>query len=247
MRRKRRIPDFSGEFSGDLSGDLSGTLFDDEEVFQMIKENRKTLIIASIVTVLPILAGVLVWDRLPDLMATHFGLDNQANGFSSKPVAVFGIPLFCLALLWAAALFTSGDPRRKNVSRKVTALTFWVVPAVSLVCAAAIYPYNLGIHVDISFIMGIFLGAMFAAIGNYLPKTRQNYTIGIKVPWTLDNEKNWNMTHRFGGYLWMAGGILMIILTLAGLMKPGVMIAILLIISLVPCIYSWWLHSARGY
>ena len=87
----------------------------------MIKENRKTLIIASIVTVLPILAGVMIWDRLPDMMATHFGLDNQANGFSSKPVAVFGIPLFCLALLWAAALFTSGDPRRKNVSRKVTA------------------------------------------------------------------------------------------------------------------------------
>ncbi len=55
------------------------------------------------------------------------------------------------------------------------------------------------------------------------------------------------MSGDLSGYLWMAGGILMIILTLAGLMKPEVMIAILLIISLVPCIYSWWLHSARGY
>ena len=78
----------SGDLSGNMSGDcleiISGNFFDDEEVFQMIKENRKTLIIASIVTVLPILAGVLVWDRLPDLMATHFGLDNQANGFSTN-------------------------------------------------------------------------------------------------------------------------------------------------------------------
>lgn len=213
----------------------------------MIKENRKTLIIVSIVTVLPILVGVFFWDRLPDLMATHFGFDNQANGFSSKPVAVFGIPLVCLVLLWAAALITSRDPRRKKVSRKVTTLIFWIVPAASLICAAVIYPYNLGINMDISFIMGIFMGALFAVIGNFLPKTRQNYTIGIKVPWTLNNEKNWNMTHRFGGYLWMAGGFMMILLTLAGLMKPGLMIAIFLIISLVPCIYSWWLHSSRGY
>ena len=54
----------------------------------MLKANRKTLIIASIVTVLPALIGILCWDRLPDVMATHFGINNEADGFSSKAFAV---------------------------------------------------------------------------------------------------------------------------------------------------------------
>jgi uncharacterized membrane protein len=100
---------------------------------------------------------------------------------------------------------------------------------------------------DISFMMGIPLGIMFVAIGNYLPKTRQNLTMGIKVPWTLANEKNWNLTHRFGGYLWIGGGVAMIILTLTGGMKSSVLISIPIILALVPCFYSAWLHYVKGY
>ena len=59
----------------------------------MMRENKRTLMIASIVTLLPIVIGVIFWNRLPDVMATHFGTDNEANGFSSKAFTVFGIPL----------------------------------------------------------------------------------------------------------------------------------------------------------
>ena len=55
----------------------------------MLKANRKTLIITSTVTILPVLIGIICWDRLPDVMATHFGMNNEANGFSSKVFAVF--------------------------------------------------------------------------------------------------------------------------------------------------------------
>lgn len=204
------------------------------------------MILTSIVTVLPILIGLFFWKQLPDEMATHFGINNEANGFSSKAFAVFGIPLFCLAILWVCALVTSQDPRRKSISPKVISMVLWIGPFVSLICAGAIYPYNLGIRVDISFFMGILMGAMFIIVGNFLPKTRQNYTIGIKVPWTLSNEKNWNKTHRLGGYLWIAGGIIMIVLSLTGAMKTGAMLVMILIMTLIPCIYSWWLHAAKG-
>ena len=69
----------------------------------MLKANRKTLIIASIVTILPVLIGIICWNRLPDVMATHFGMNNEANGFSSKAFAVFGLPLVLLAVLWVGA------------------------------------------------------------------------------------------------------------------------------------------------
>ena len=157
----------------------------------MLKRAWKTLLITSIVTLLPIPVGLVLWDRLPDVMATHFGTNNEANGFSSKPFAVFFIPLFCLAMLWICAVITANDPRKKNISPKIFRLALWIIPVVSLICGVAIYTYNLGHPLDISSFMMILMGILFILIGNYMPKTRQNYTIGIKVPWALDNEENW--------------------------------------------------------
>ena len=212
----------------------------------MLKENKRTLIITSIVTILPILIGVFLWNRLPDVMATHFGINNEANGFSSKVFAVFGLPLLLLALEWFGALVTAHDPKKQNISPKMFSFVLWIIPAVSLFCAATIYPYNLGYQIDITFIAELLLGVIFIVVGNYLPKARQNYTIGIKIPWTLANEENWNRTHRLAGYLWVIGGILMIIAALTGIAKAKWMLAIFFILALVPFVYSYWLHVKRN-
>lgn len=212
----------------------------------MLKANRKTLIIASIVTILPVLIGIICWNRLPDVMATHFGLNNEADGFSSKAFAVFGLPLVLLAVLWVGAFVTAYDPKRQNISQKMFSLMLWIAPIISLVVAATMYPVNLGYELDIVFFSELLLGLMFIMIGNYLPKARQNYTIGIKIPWTLANEENWNRTHRLAGYLWMICGILMIIISLTRFVPAEWQIGIFLIMVLVPCIYSFWLHAKKA-
>ena len=212
----------------------------------MLKANRKTLIITSIVTILPVLIGIICWDHLPDVMATHFGMNNEANGFSSKVFAVFGLPLVLLAVLWVGAFVTAHDPKRQNISPKMFSLMLWIAPAISLVAAATVYPVNLGYELDIAFFGELLLGLMFIIIGNYLPKARQNYTIGIKIPWTLANEENWNRTHRLAGFLWMICGILMIIISLTRFVPAKWLVGILLITVLVPCIYSFWLYAKKG-
>ena len=212
----------------------------------MLKANRKTLIITSVVTILPMLIGILCWNRLPDVMATHFGINNEANGFSSKAIAVFGIPVFLLAVLWLGAFVTSHDPKKQNISQKMFSLVLWIAPAISLAAAATMYPINLGYELDITFFSGLLLGLMFIIIGNYLPKARQNYTIGIKIPWTLANEENWNRTHRLAGYLWMVCGILMVLISVMRLGQAQWLVGIILIMVLVPCIYSYWLHAKKG-
>lgn len=212
----------------------------------MLKANRKTLIITSIITILPMLIGVIYWDRLPDVMATHFGINNEANGFSSKVFAVFGIPVFLLALLWVGAFVTAHDPKRQNISPKMFSLMLWIAPVVSFVVAAAIYPINLGYELDITFFSELFIGLLFIIIGNYLPKARQNHTIGIRIPWTLANEENWNRTHRLGGYLWMICGILMVIICVTRFVPYKWLFVILLAAVFVPCIYSYWLHAKKG-
>ena len=212
----------------------------------MLKENKKTLLLASLVTLLPILVGLVFWDRLPDTMATHFGTDNQANGFSSKPVAVFGLPLLCLAALWVGAVLTANDPRKQNISPKMFTLGLWIAPLVSLIGAAMMYSVNLGWTVDVTYVGGLAVGLLLLFAGNYAPKARQNYTIGIKLPWTLANEENWNRTHRFAGYLWIVCGILMVALTLFRVLQPAWMVAFVAVIVLLPFGYSFWLHTAKG-
>ena len=212
----------------------------------MLKANKKTLIIASIVTILPVLIGIICWNRLPDVMATHFGMNNEANGFSSKAFAVFGLPMILLAVLWVGAFVTAHDPKRQNISPKMFSLMLWIAPVISLVAAATIYPVNLGYELNIAFFSELLSGLMFIIIGNYLPKARQNYTIGIKIPWTLANEENWNRTHRLAGYLWMICGILMILISLTRFVPAEWLIGIFLIMVLVPCIYSFWLHAEKA-
>ena len=83
----------------------------------MFKQYKKTLIAASVLTLVPVVIGLLLWNKLPDQIPTHFGVDNAANGWSSKPMAVFGMPLLLLALEYFCAFFANADPKKKNIIR----------------------------------------------------------------------------------------------------------------------------------
>lgn len=212
-------------------------------MLQMIKKNLKTLIITTIVTLLPILAGLILWDKLPDQIATHFNANGAADGFSSKAFSVFGLPVFLAVLHWVCTVATSADPKKKNHSDKMLTLVLWICPLISLLCSALIYTYSMGINVDITLIMMLFFGAMFIVIGNYLPKCKQNYTMGIKIPWTLNDEENWNYTHRISGKIWVAGGV--IILLTAVFRQTWIFFVITLLMVIIPFVLSYLFHKKK--
>ena len=213
----------------------------------MSSKNKKTLILTSIVILLPILIGILLWNKLPDSMATHFNFDNAADGYREKWFAVIIEPFILLALHLIMAMIIAADPRKKNISSKVYGITIWIIPASSLALAVVIYPYNLGIHFNISLLIGIFMGITYIIVGNYLPKTRQNYTIGFKLPWTYANEENWNKTNRLSGVINIVIGILIIINAAIGLFNIFYSLLVAVIIgSLIPLGYSYFLHVKKG-
>lgn len=213
----------------------------------MLKKNKKTLILTSIIILLPVLVGIMLWDKLPDTMATHFGTDNEANGFSSKKFTVIGLPFILLGVQLLGAVVTDKDPRKQNISDKLYKLILWITPCVSIFVAAFMYPYNLGMKLDISLFAHLFTGLVFIIIGNYLPKARQNYTIGIKLPWTFANEENWNRTHRLAGVIWVISGIILILSTFIGnIGSIYLTIGIMLVAVIVPSIYSFFLHVGKG-
>ena len=206
----------------------------------MIKKNLKTLIITSIVILLPILVGVILWGHLPNQIPTHWNAVGEIDGWSSKPFGVFGLPLILLAAQWLCVVGTSADPKKDHHSKKILHLVFWIIPVLSVVLGAVTYAAALGKNVRVEVILPVLIGLVLTIIGNYLPKCKQNYTIGIKIAWTLNSEENWNRTHRFAGRLWTVCG-LAIILTgfFGGFWLFG---AIVLLMVLAPCIYSYTLY-----
>ena len=206
----------------------------------MILKNKKLLLITSLLTLLPIPVGLLLWDKFPEQMAIHFGLAGQADGFASIPVAVFFPPLALLAGQWICIFFTTRDPGNKNRNHKPLSLVLWIIPVMSNLVCGILYALSLGVSLNPVSPMVIAMGLMFAAIGNYLPKCKMNATMGIKVPWAYTSEENWNATHRFGGRVWVIGGIaLMLCGLIPGNFGVWAMFLCILVLVLLPVCYSW--------
>ena len=204
----------------------------------MKKELKKTLTLTTLITLLPILAGLFYWNQLPDKMATHFDMTGTPNGWSSKWFAVIGIPAILAVVNVLCTVLTETDPRRYKYPEKMMKLVYWICRVVSWICAGLTISYELGFESAASPKYGsLLIGIMFVVMGNYLPKVKQNYYMGIKLPWTYADEENWNRTHRMAGKLWVVGGIILLLNFF--LQIAGLEIAVLILMMLVPTIYSW--------
>ena len=148
-----------------------------------------------------------------------------------------------LAAHWICVLLVFADRRnREGQSKKAVGLLFWLMPVTSLLLAAirmAVQQGEAGIR--ITYLITCFaFGLLFLAVGNYMPKIRQNRTMGVRVKWTLASEANWNATHRFAGKVWVAAGLLCMISALLPLeMMLVVFIASIVLAAVVPCVYSY--------
>lgn len=205
----------------------------------MIRKNKGKLILSSIVILLPMVFGLLFWDRLPDRFATHWGAGGQPDGWSGPNFFLFMPPLL-LALHWLGILFTVKDPKNADQHPKAFNLVVWIVPVLSLMMMGFVYFIALGNAFSALRLMTVVFGLMFTVLGNYMPKIRRNASLGIKISWTLDSEENWNATHRFAGKVWTVCGIavLLSIFLPEDWSVPALLIAILPAV-LLPILYSW--------
>lgn len=206
----------------------------------MIKKNLPLLIITSIIILLPVCVGLILWNSLPEQIAIHWNVQGVADGFAGKTTAVFALPCFLLAMHWICTLVTSADPKVKNVQGKPLTLVLWICPVISLVICSIVYAVAMGYNISIEIIMPMVMGVLFVLIGNYMPKCKQNHTIGIKIPWTLDDSENWNKTHRFAGIVWVIGGLVIIALSL--LRSVVVFFTLTVLMALLPVIYSYCIY-----
>ena len=207
----------------------------------MIKRNLAKAIISSLLILLPILFGVIVWDSLPEVITTHFGINGEPDGFSGRGFAVLFFPLFMLTIHWLCILVSAVMEAHGNgQSDKVYGLLFFICPLLSIVTSAMIYSMALGGEINISVFIAMLFGVMFIVIGNYIPKATRNRYFGIKLKWTLDNDENWAATHRLAGKVWVIGGFAVILTALLPIkIMIAAFIALLLALVLIPTVYSY--------
>ena len=207
-------------------------------------KNTQQVILSSIIILLPIIFGLIMWNNLPSTMTTHWNTVGAGNVFDSKPFVVCGIPLILLAVHLLCVSLTLLDKKQKNQNKKALGLIFWIVPVISLFINTTIYTTALGREIQIAQSNPALLGLLLVIIGNYLPKIKQNNTLGIKLPRTLQNEENWNKTHRFAGKIWVLGGlaiIFSIFLPVSSMIYT--FLISLFVIIVVPIIYSYIIYK----
>lgn len=209
-----------------------------------MKENRKTMLLTCLLCLLPMALGLYFYKELPDQMPIHWNAAGEVDGYAPKALAVFGFPVFFAALELLMFFVILNDPKKQNQSNIMRQLGFWSLPVIGIIVYTATIFSGLGYDLPITTIVMILVGVLFIIVGNYMPKAKQNYTIGIKLPWTLDDTENWNKTHRLGGFLWVIGGIVFLI----GAFLPGGAVLTLvtaLVMVLVPTGYSYMLYRKK--
>jgi uncharacterized membrane protein len=206
----------------------------------MMKKDR-ILFITTAVCLLPLILSIALYDKLPDQVAVHFNTAGEPDNYASKFFAAIGLPLIMAAINIVTHVMLDSDPRRMNASAAIKYLSKWLIPALTVILMPITLFIALGYDIPVQIIVPAFVGVIIAAIGNYLPKCKQNYTVGIKLPWTLNSEENWNRTHHMAGYLWIIGGLFLILGSC--LRAPGTFLAaVIILIALIPSFYSYWLY-----
>ncbi len=203
---------------------------------------NKSALISTVICLLPIVLSVALYNKLPEQIAVHFNSAGEPDNYLPKAVAAFGLPVFLAAINLYTHFRVNKDPKAENASAALKVLARWLLPLLSVILMPVTLFMAMGVSIPIVLIAEALVGIVIAVCGNYLPKCKRNYTVGIKLPWTLDSEENWNKTHRFAGFIWVAGGS---VITLTAFLNISWIITLIIIALLVllPIIFSYLLYQ----
>lgn len=206
-----------------------------------IKFKKESVISVIISILLFALVNLLFYKKMPETLPTHWGFNNKIDGYSSKFTTLITTPLLLIFLNIFSCFMLDNDPKNKDKNNFVITIGKATIPLVMLITFVISVFYGLGKEINVMVIISIFVGFLLILIGNYLPKTKRNYTVGIKLPWTLNSDENWNKTHRLAGYFFILGGIFFLLTPFIG--NEYLIFLTIMIIGIIPAIYSFYLYK----
>jgi uncharacterized membrane protein len=210
---------------------------------------KTTSIISIIMITIAIIAGAVLWNQLPDQMASHWNVNDQVDGTMPKFWGVFMMPLVTLGMMVLFLVIPNIDPLKANIVKFRESFNLFIV----LIVAFMLYIHGLTLawsfgyqDFKMSAAMLPFMGVLFIAIGFMLRKAKRNFFIGIRTPWTLSSDSVWDKTHQLGSILFMVSGAFAIVGGFFGGMAAFWMMFVpLLGSSLFLVVYSYVLYRSE--
>ena len=212
-----------------------------------INPTFKSEVLPIALILISFMMSIYFYAHFPDRVPTHWNFKGEVNGWSSKGFGAFFFPSVNTALYLLMLALPIIDPRRDRYAQ--FAKPYHIVKSAIVAFMTLIYFYTgfagMGYRMpSMNIVISLGMGVLFIIIGNYLGKVKSNWFMGIRTPWTLSNEEVWNKTHRLGGKLFVLCGFILIISSLLPTNVYGIVfITSIIIVSLIPVVYSYWLYK----
>ncbi|MGL4624331.1 MAG: SdpI family protein [Culicoidibacterales bacterium] len=201
--------------------------------------------IILILAIAPLIFVISLYQQLPLEIPIHWNMNGEIDGYGPRWMQLMfaGIGLGVYGLMFVVPKI---DPKGSNIAKFATKyqalrLAMQVFFAALIVLTTFV---SLGVALDVDMMIRAGVSLLLVFIGNYLGKMKQNYTIGIKTPWTLANTEVWNRTHRMAGHLWVGLGTIMFVSAFfSGALSSTIFVSCIFIMVIVPMIYSYVLYK----
>lgn len=212
-------------------------------------KNRRLRILTYLLALAGILLAAVLYPSLPEQIPTHWNADGTVT-FGSRNTIFITVGM---GLLFAVLfdILPKIDPRRKNYEKFgrfydlfCVLMQIFMLIINGIIITEALRPGTLSVPVAITLSIGI----LFVIIGNFMPKFKSNFYMGIKTPWTLSSDEVWRKTHRLGGKCFFLSGLLFIICSFL----PGNLISLCVIVVLITCFipgfmsWIWWRQEQKN-
>lgn len=209
----------------------------------MFKETLKKEWYVLILLIIPFGASAYLWNDLPDVVPTHFNMQGEADDWGPKWVNAIMFPAIGLATYLSLIFLPFIDPKKRIESRQKPIAAIRIMLSFFMVgLYAFIMAKSMGSELEIGIYVNVAVGLLILVLGNYMSSLKQNYFIGVKTPWTLENEEVWKRTHRITAKIWTVGGLLLVMIPfLIGnqIIYWSIFGVLISLLVLYPVIYSY--------
>jgi uncharacterized membrane protein len=173
---------------------------------------KKTIILASIIILLSFIVGIFLYSSMPEKMASHWDLNNEVNGYMSKFLGLFIMPMFSLILFLLFLFLPKIDPMRKNIKKfqKYYDIFILIIIIFFFYMHLMTILWNFGLNFNMSLVLIPSLAILFFYCGILIEKSKRNWFIGIRTPWTLASDEVWHKTHQLGGKLFKISALILL-------------------------------------
>lgn len=201
-----------------------------------------------VIVALPFIYLAYIWKQLPEKVPMHWNIQGEIDRYGDK-IELAVIPILLPLLTYIIFLVVPKiDPKNKlnKMGNKLHSIKLLLTTFMSILALFIIYSAKNQTISNPNYVV-LLIGVLYIILGNYFKTIKANYFIGIRTPWTLENETVWKETHKMGGKLWFIGGIIVVITSFTLKMQLNFTIFLIVTgtISVVPILYSYILFKKK--